>query len=354
MYPRNNFLYLSLLFSFAMMFSCANTSDYKSDVILGETNNTIKFCEHVNSASITILNDDSSCIIGQIKKVEETADSYFAMNQQKTAIVKFDKKGNFVDKLHKVGRAKDEYVTINDFSVDEKSQQLALLCNYTKIIICDLSFNIKEIFDWGMPMERICLHNSYLYGLNQIENKIVFLSGKKPQVIIHGIRPDSWVFTQTSVFFKTGNKLLATLECDNNVYVIDSCNVYKYLSFTYEGYKEVINQYRKKNNDQTESTNQIPLARIWNINESNDTLNLFYSKDWVIRYASIDMNNKTIIFDGIFIGSPSPKWNGLKHELIAESFSSGSGFPIDTSYIKKIDSQFDPSMIGSVIVKYKY
>lgn len=55
-----------------MACSCIGTAEQSPVIKLGESNKTVQFCDIVDSVSLTVLTEDSTCIVGEIKKVEET------------------------------------------------------------------------------------------------------------------------------------------------------------------------------------------------------------------------------------------------------------------------------------------
>lgn len=343
---------LIMLLMSIMACSCIGTAEQSSVIKLGESNKTVQFCDIVDSVSLTVLTEDSTCIVGEIKKVEETISNYFVMNQQKTAIAKFDKNGAFVERLHKVGRSKDEYIGINDFSVDEQNNMIVLLCDYTKLHVYDLSFKLKQAFNLSVPLERICVYKSKIFGYSAIDNKIVCMSNGEFKDVVKGEKPKSWIYSQTQVFFKTDGLLLASLECDTIIYRIDNNGVSRHISFLYDGYEDIIDQYRESD---VESSNGLVVntpVRIRNVHSNENVLNVIYAKDMVVRCALIDLIDQKIISDGIFIGSPSPEWNGRCNEMIAGEFANGIDLPIDSAYMNKITTPHDKSIFGSVIVKY--
>lgn len=358
MYINNKHLSLFLIVIFvAILCGCVGLSDTDatSRLKIGESAEKIYAAELVDSVSLIFLKENDACIVGEIKKVEETNEHFFVMNQQCNMIAKFGKDGEYVDKLYRVGRSKSEYIRINDFSIDKKSDMLVLLCDYTKLIFCDLSFNIKDIRILDFPLERICVSETRIYGYSSMEDKVVLLSEDGPQDMIQGPKLPAWVFSQSEVFFKTDGTLLVALECDNHIYRIDNDGVSKVMSITYDGYDEVVDRYEDGNKGDNNGFFDLCLpVRIRNLNLKGDTLDMVYAKDIVVRGARINLRAGSLIHDGIFMGSPSPEWNGCHGCVLAGSFANGKGLPIDSSYINKVNTSLDSIECGSVVVKYNF
>lgn len=340
-----------------MLYSCAESQ--KDDAVLRveicESDEAIYAADMVDTVSLVALKENDACMVGEIKKIEETGEHYFVMNQKKNMIARFSKDGEFVDKLQRVGRSKSEYIEINDFSVDEESGMLVLLCDYTKVMVCDLSFNRKKIYTLDTPLERVCVFGSRIYGYSSLDNNVVSVSEEGTRDVVQGIKLASWVYSQSQVFFKSDGAMLVAMECDNTIYRIDEDGVGKYMSFTYDDYHKIMDKY--KDEGKRDGDGLFPAVspvRVKNLSLKDDTLKMIYSKDFLVRCSSVDVRNRNLIYDGVFIGSPSPAWNGERGCVLAETFADGTGLPIDSGYLNKLDSPFGDSLSDPVVVKYRY
>ena len=92
-------------------------------------------------------------------------------------------------------------------------------------VVYDLSFKLKQAFNLSVPLERICVYKSKIFGYSAIDNKIVCMSNGEFKDVVKGEKPKSWIYSQTQVFFKTDGLLLASLECDTIIYRIDRKSV---------------------------------------------------------------------------------------------------------------------------------
>lgn len=344
---------LPIIIAAFTIYSCINATSTEADitVLLGENTGKVYLYDMIDSVSLTALNEDSSSVVGDAKKVEETDSFYFILNQQKNMLAKFDKNGEFRSSFCKLGHAKGEYITINDFSVDELHGNIFLLADNTKLFVLDFSFKVKDMSELKTPLERICAFGTFVYGYSALHNKIVAVSANGCSDIVQGVELPSWVYSQTQVFFKTDGKLLASLECDNCIYSLSSNRTDKFISYSYDGYDEMLKRYSDKE-DTSENIFQNTPIRIRSVSVEKDTLRLIYSKDMIVRCACIDLAQKCIVADGIFFGSPSPEWNGHKKGWIAESFANGTELPVDSVYRDKITYLNSKSLSGLVIVKY--
>lgn len=148
--------------------------------------------------------------------------------------------------------------------------------------------------------------------------------------------------------------MLVAMECDNTIYRVDDDGAGKYMSFTYDDYHKIIDKYKDEGKrDGDGSFPAVSPVRVKNLSLKDDTLKMIYSKDFLVRCSSVDVRNRNLIYDGVFIGSPSPEWNGERGCVFAEAFADGTGLPIDSGYLNKLDSPFVDSLSGPVVVKYK-
>jgi len=90
--------------------------------------------------TITELNEDEEERIGRVNKVVTFQQNYFILSND-SRILRFNKAGNYISTLCKVGKGPDEYTRIDDFEVFEKNGIL-------QVWIADHS-SIKKFFDNG-------------------------------------------------------------------------------------------------------------------------------------------------------------------------------------------------------------
>lgn len=332
--------------------ACTLKTSEKHSEELGQTSELVHFNELVDSVILTRVQEDETTILGTISKIEVGNRDFYALNQQHNMIVRIDSLGICQSKLKKIGKSRTEYIRIEDFSIDNEKDVLAILCDFTKVIYYDLNFNLLKVENINVPLYRVCLWEGKLYGYTAEDNCIVRIENGVVQKIIETDQVPFWVFSQTPVFHKTGNKLLATLECDNKIYEIRHGEAKELLTYTYENDEEIRRKYMNPPQNQTTTSlyEETPL-KIQHLAIRNNQLLMIYSKDMLVRIAEFDLKNKSIVRDGVFHGSPSPSWNALNVSL-ASSFETESALPVDSSYLDKIVEQNKYQDEGPVIIKY--
>lgn len=348
------YIYSSVIvFALMVIYACTSKTSGKYSEKLGSTSDVVRFNEMVDSVVLIRIQEDSTTVLGTISKIEAGNGDFYALNQQHNMIVRIDSLGICQSQLRNIGKSKTEYIRIEDFSIDNGLGILALLCDFTKVIYYDLNFNLLKVDVLDVPLYRICLWEGNLYGYTTEDNSIVRIDNHTVQKIIETDKIPFGVFSQTPIFHKTGGKLLATLECDNNIYEIHNSEVKKLLTFTYDNYEEIRQKYMNppKTHTKTSLYEETPL-RIQHLAIRNNLLLMIYSKDMLVRIAVFNLKNKSIVRDGVFIGSPSPSWN-TSNESLAFSFETGNSLPVDSSYIHKIIEMNNYKDIGPIIIKYK-
>ncbi len=122
--------------------------------------------------------------------------------------------------------------------------------------------------------------------------------------------------------------------------------------FTYNNYEEIRQKYMNPPTSHTKTSlyEETPL-RVQYLTLKDNKLLMIYSKDMLVRIAVFNLKNKSIVRDGVFIGSPSPLWN-TSNASLAFSFETGNSLPVDSSYLHKIVKQNKYQDEGLVIIKY--
>lgn len=182
---KNKHLIFFILLFFTATLYCGCSG--KEKPVLEQANNTIFFDSKRcvdnydikdildESFSIIPLETTENSVIAAIDKIEIVNDSIYILDLLSKAVYIFDMKGNYIDKLFKLGNGPGEYVGITDMTVTDSSiiiiDRFSLKqIEYEKSTMEILSevFVFKEI--WAMSIFQ--LFNS-LYYLNDWSNSPV-------------------------------------------------------------------------------------------------------------------------------------------------------------------------------------
>lgn len=81
----------------------------------------------IDSIKYVKLETDSDYLINNVKKIIYHNQNYYILNGKSDAIYVFNREGKLVSKLFQQGEGPDEYILINDFSIDKKNSTIVVL-----------------------------------------------------------------------------------------------------------------------------------------------------------------------------------------------------------------------------------
>ncbi len=187
------FSYSILFFSLFFVISCRKTvikrSDSDSVYITFNDKEKIDLDERYVTFIDTIrLETNDNSLLKYIDRICVDEDMYFFFDGSLSKIVIFDKEGNYVNQISKIGQGPGEYAQLSDFFVDTKEKQIVLLCDRPEKI---MYFNyegefIKENYFNTLYMQ-IASDNEYIYVDNpfhpELENSQVIVLNKKGNIV---------------------------------------------------------------------------------------------------------------------------------------------------------------------------
>lgn len=101
---------------------------------------TFKLSDIASSFSIIPLETNDSCLIGEISKLDFFNEKIFVLDKIYSArLFVFSKDGRFLYDIGRRGAAPNEYIQINDFSIDRKKNIIYVLCDKKKVFSYTLS-----------------------------------------------------------------------------------------------------------------------------------------------------------------------------------------------------------------------
>jgi len=90
------------------------------------------------------LETNSESLIRQLVKVVPFEDKYYIFDKGLYTLSVFDKKGQFLSKIHRIGQGPGEYTMLYDFQLDEKQRVIELLDPMGRILTYDFAGNFIE------------------------------------------------------------------------------------------------------------------------------------------------------------------------------------------------------------------
>ncbi|MGL5682078.1 MAG: 6-bladed beta-propeller [Marinifilaceae bacterium] len=123
------------------------------------------------------LETNKDCIIGEISNIIYTKDYIFILDKMKQCIHQFDKNGKFIKHLGSRGKARNEFMRIRSFFIDEVLSQIGIYCEMKQqILLYDIEhgnfINSKPI---GLLLDNIIKHeDQYYFYCGRLPNQDFF------------------------------------------------------------------------------------------------------------------------------------------------------------------------------------
>ncbi len=336
-----------LIVSFLLLISsCKDTN--KVDCQIGDSAKNISFSDYVDSIKTVSLCEDS-IVLGDAKKIVKAQKCYYVLSQQKDAIIKCKESGEICAVLRRLGHSKEEYTKILDYSIDETNETLVTLCAGSKLMVYDLSFNLKYVKELSLSCVSVCAFKGNIYCYSD-KRQIVKVADQGLDVMLKGETFPAYIYGLSPIFYKAGDKLFAVMEYDNTIYEIEDDELVPILTYSYPKQIKTIERMRK--NDVMVEIDDIiehSSVSVFNMELQQDRLAIIYSYDMLMRVCVIDINTKKLLSDGIIIGD-YPKWIS-KHSCLGYAYSKD----FEMKYVeeqKKVIRVGDKEEDSNLIIEY--
>lgn len=336
-----------LIVSFLLLISsCKDTN--KVDCQIGDSAKNISFSDYVDSIKTVSLCEDS-IVLGDAKKIVKAQKCYYVLSQQKDAIIKCEESGKICAVLRRLGHSKEEYTKILDYSIDETNETLVTLCAGSKLMVYDLSFNLKYVKELSLSCVSVCAFKGNIYCYSD-KRQIVKVADQGLDVMLKGETFPAYIYGLSPIFYKAGDKLFAVMEYDNTIYEIEDDELVPILTYSYPKQIKTIERMRK--NDVMVEIDDIiehSSVSVFNMELQQDRLAIIYSYDMLMRVCVIDINTKKLLSDGIIIGD-YPKWIS-KHSCLGYAYSKD----FEMKYVeeqKKVIRVGDKEEDSNLIIEY--
>lgn len=336
-----------LIVSFLLLISsCKDTN--KVDCQIGDSAKNISFSDYVDSIKTVYFCEDS-IVLGDAKKIVKAQKCYYVLSQQKDAIIKCEESGKICAILRRLGHSKEEYTKILDYSIDETNETLVTLCAGSKLMVYDLSFNLKYVKELSLSCVSVCAFKGNIYCYSD-KRQIVKVADQGLDVMLKGETFPAYIYGLSPIFYKAGDKLFAVMEYDNTIYEIEDGELVPILTYSYPKQIKTIERMRK--NDvmvEIEDIIEHSSVSVFNMELQQDRLAIIYSYDMLMRVCVIDINTKKLLSDGIIIGD-YPKWIS-KHSCLGYAYSKD----FEMKYVeeqKKVIRVGDKEEDSNLIIEY--
>lgn len=230
---------IKLMFLSSLLLSCAANKDlaqYEIDVDKKSEMGSL-----FKSYSYVMLENTEKAILSDIKKLN-VDDKYISVSQ-KNEVVLFDKSGNFVSKINAHGLGHGEYVSLDDYAIQEDCVYILSRAQKT-INVYNLKGNfVKELKlkDWYSHLVFCGKDTLLLSSENANMSKKNFLvynaaNGKNIKTFDPFDRNENLILGNYTPFCgKSERGFYVTHPFDHDIYEIDSKGIKPYLNISFTG-----------------------------------------------------------------------------------------------------------------------
>jgi 6-bladed beta-propeller len=135
--------------------SCANTntSEKLNEISIDLSNiEEVPFFDLFSKIELVPLETNEQSQIGGVRKVVVHNGAYYIEDKMQNCVLVFDEAGSFLNSIGKIGRGPGEYLSLNDFNINQFSNNVELLSIIPgRIIAYDTAGNFIETLD--LPIE---------------------------------------------------------------------------------------------------------------------------------------------------------------------------------------------------------
>src|SRR5690606_3686132 len=298
-----NYLKLNacILFVPVLLMNCSkiNSDEDKTLVGIGHVvpvnlDETYELSEknHLDSLRLIRLETNKECLIGGIDKIEIIEDRIYILDKFKSkSLFCFDLKGQFLFKIHHLGKGPGEFILPEEFTVSQN--QISIYDNFRKLKInYDINGNfidetkmivsIRNVVQLDSGFALVKPDQSYLgsendYNLLVTDSEI----GKVLKRYIPGVTKGESIFSVNKAFARNGDHYLFTYGFNDTIYTYEN-NSLKSLFVVDFGKNKIPHELAKSSGDEIQkaffNSDQNYIGYLTDISENDDYITCSYSK----------------------------------------------------------------------------
>lgn len=247
---------------------------------------------HLDSLRLIRLETNKECLIGGIDKIEIIEDRIYILDKFKSkSLFCFDLKGQFLFKIHHLGKGQGEFILPEEFTVSQN--QISIYDNFRKLKInYDINGNfidetkmivsIRNVVQLDSGFALVKPDQSYLgsendYNLLVTDSEI----GKVLKRYIPGVTKGESIFSVNKAFARNGDHYLFTYGFNDTIYTYEN-NSLKSLFVVDFGKNKIPHELAKSSGDEIQkaffNSDQNYIGYLTDISENDDYITCSYSK----------------------------------------------------------------------------
>lgn len=334
------FFHLNVLF--ALLCSCSSNNvgeEATLRVPIAESTELLRLQDLVKSTDVIQIETNDTLYVSDIDDVLMSNDRIYILDKKQAAVIMYDNNGRFLKRYRKLGRASNEYKSIDDWACDDN--QIYLL-DFNKILIldCNLKYlktiNLTECIDVEnfIGADRIALYNNKLFVYDD-NSKSVYSITKDGQSFIQHILTDKrkcnlmvGINPNEKVFHLLDDALYIIPGRSDCIYKLKGDDIELFAVIDYAGKQkryDVLNSRMVEDYNVRHSNTPYSIHKMFT---SNDNIYMFYP-DRGGSYVEIAMKDSTIheyvgYKRGMKIEKDHPFWDAINtnrwYRLVEKSF----------------------------------
>lgn len=115
------------------------------------------------SVAIISLQDSPYVLIQNIDKIIEHQGKYVILDQYAKQVLLYDKQGNHLNTIHRVGNGPGEYAGLRDIAIDYENNNIALLVYPQKLLFYNFSAEFVKEYSLGGNYKSLLIKDNYIY-----------------------------------------------------------------------------------------------------------------------------------------------------------------------------------------------
>ena len=167
---------LLFAFLFLTIFSCNRDKADKTLKIRLESRQPINITDVVSSMEIIKLETSDECLLADIKEIKISNSLIYISDVIFKGIYVFDLKGNLIKKLEKEGKGEGEYLSVDDFLIDNDKKTIEIFDRLNMKIhiysLDDFSFKKSISLPFSFSFKFLKANDIYYFQTNGARNQI--------------------------------------------------------------------------------------------------------------------------------------------------------------------------------------
>ncbi|WP_106832149.1 6-bladed beta-propeller [Parabacteroides pacaensis] len=285
------------------------------DIDNAEQISPIEYSKFFSKAKAILLDNKDECLIGHINKMQVWKDFFIILDSHiSESVFIFNKEGHFIRKIGGIGHGVGEYVSVNDFTIDEDHEAILLLDRTSQKVIT-YNLNTGEYIQSINLNRRTYIRSYHLYYDKDLYTDTYFQTPSKSNFLLQKIDIETaeqkekylnvnnynkgWnnlYYIENSAFSPTEhkNKVYFIQQFMDTLMVIQDNKLYPYAAIKCKSFinQKDISSINKNRGNEFPLNELMTKNKIWNIQDVIEHENYLFFKCWKNFFQVYVLYNK--------------------------------------------------------------